>query len=181
MANEPIRSMKNQMYNHGIGRAFADNRPVTRGQMARAAIPESTSLIDEIKRLQMAGGLSGRNQLVENKAYTLPSFSLPNDIFSATKQVVSTAKGTPSDFEFVPPPGYEENLTVGERIEPGTIFSTDDVETSGRQGNLGTKVIPSDLAGGRGDLIESLTERADYLAGVEKSLEKSNKTQKSKF
>ena len=181
MANEPIRSMKNQMYNYGIGRAFADNRPVTRGQMARAAIPESTSLIDEIKRLQMAGGLSGRNQLVENKAYTLPSFSLPNDIFSATEEVVSTAKGTPSDFEFVPPPGYEENLTVGERIEPGTIFSTDDVETSGRQGNLGTKVIPSDLAGGRGDLIEGLTERADYLAGVEKSLEKSRTKQEKSF
>lgn len=169
------------MYNYGIGRAFADNRPVTRGQMARAAIPESTSLIDEIKRLQMAGGLSGRNQLVENKAYTLPSFSLPNDIFSATEEVVSTAKGTPSDFEFVPPPGYEENLTVGERIEPGTIFSTDDVETSGRQGNLGTKVIPSDLAGGRGDLIEGLTERADYLAGVEKSLEKSRTKQEKSF
>jgi len=181
MANEPIRSMKNQMYNYGIGRAFADNRPVTRGQMARAAIPESTSLLDEIKRLQMAGGLSGRNQLVENKAYTLPAFSLPNDIFSATEEVVSTAKGArvPDDFvPFVVPTEGQEGVGI---VRGGPGVYTDDVETSGRQGNLGTKVIPSDLVGGRGDLIESLTERADYLSGVEKSLEESRTKQEKSF
>ena len=169
------------MYNYGIGRAFADNRPVTRGQMARAAIPESTSLLDEIKRLQMAGGLSGRNQLVENKAYTLPAFSLPNDIFSATEEVVSTAKGArvPDDFvPFVVPTEGQEGVGI---VRGGPGVYTDDVETSGRQGNLGTKVIPSDLVGGRGDLIESLTERADYLSGVEKSLEESRTKQEKSF
>jgi len=187
MANEPIRSMKNQMYNYGIGRAFADNRPVTRGQMARAAIPESTSLIDDIKRLQMAGGLSGRNQLVENKAYTLPAFSLPNDIFSATEEVISTAKGArvPDDFvPFVVPTEGQEGVgivrggpesKIDKTIADGKTFSTDEIYSSGRQGNLGTRVMPSDLAGGRGDLIESLTERADYIS------EESRKKQEKSF
>ena len=153
MANEPIRSMKNQMYNYGIGRAFADNRPVTRGQMARAAIPESTSLIDEIKRLQMAGGLSGRNQLVENKAYTLPSFSLPNDIFSATEAVTSAGGIQPSS-------SYMQ-MDYGEKFAPdGTKYP----EPGEKLIPEGPKNYRTDLAGGRGDLIEGLTERADYLA-----------------
>lgn len=187
MANEPLRSMKNQMYNYGIGRAFADNRPVTRGQMARAAIPESPSLLDDIKRLQMAGGLSGRNQLVPNKAYTLPAFSLPDDIFSATEEVISTAKGTPNDFVPFVVPGEEEKGVGIVRGGPGTskqetgeIFKTDD-SRFGREKPFGTKVIPSDLAGGRGELIEGLTDRADYFSGVEKSLEESRKKQEKSF
>lgn len=170
MANEPIRSMKNQMYNYGIGRAFADNRPVTRGQMARAAIPESTSLIDEIKRLQMAGGLSGRNQLVENKAYTLPSFSLPNDIFSATEAVTSAGGIQPSS-------SYMQ-MDYGEKFAPdGTKYP----EPGEKLIPEGPKNYRTDLAGGRGDLVENFTERADYLAGVEKSLEKSRTKQEKSF
>jgi len=187
MANEPLRSMKNQMYNYGIGRAFADNRPVTRGQMARAAIPESPSLLDDIKRLQMAGGLSGRNQLVPNKAYTLPAFSLPDDIFSATEEVISTAKGTSNDFvPFVVPSEEEKGVGIvrggpgTSKQETGEIFKTDD-SRFGREKPFGTKVIPSDLAGGRGELIEGLTDRADYFSGVEKSLEESRKKQEKSF
>lgn len=179
------------MYNYGIGRAFADNRPVTRGQMARAAIPESTSLLDEIKRLQMAGGLSGRNKLVTNKAYTLPAFadSLPNDIFSATEEVVSTAKGAKAPDDFVPfvvPTEDQEGVGIvrggsgTSKQQTGEIFKTDD-SRFGREKPFGTRVIPSDLVGGRGDLIESLTERADYLSGVEKSLEESRTKQEKSF
>ena len=153
MANEPLRSMKNQMYNYGIGRAFADNRPVTRGQMARAAIPESTSLLDDIKRLQMAGGLSGRNQLVPNKAYTLPAFSLPDDIFSAT-EAVTTAGG-------IEPSSSYMQMDYGEKFAPdGTKYP----EPGKKLIPEGPKNYKTDLKGGRGDLIEGLTERADYLA-----------------
>ena len=54
MAREPIRSYQNQLMNYGIGRAFADNKPVTRGQMAQAAIPEDpSSLLDNLRRLKM--------------------------------------------------------------------------------------------------------------------------------
>ena len=141
------------MYNYGIGRAFADNRPVTRGQMARAAIPESTSLLDEIKRLQMAGGLSGRNQLVENKAYTLPAFSLPNDIFSATEAVTSAGGIQPSS-------SYMQ-MDYGEKFAPdGTKYP----EPGEKLIPEGPKNYRTDLAGGRGDLVENFTERADYLA-----------------
>jgi len=153
MANEPLRSMKNQMYNYGIGRAFADNRPVTRGQMARAAIPESPSLLDDIKRLQMAGGLSGRNQLVPNKAYTLPAFSLPDDIFSAT-EAVTTAGG-------IKPSSSYMQMDYGEKFAPdGTKYP----EPGKKLIPEGPKNYKTDLKGGRGDLIEGLTERADYLA-----------------
>ncbi len=153
MANEPLRSMKNQMYNYGIGRAFADNRPVTRGQMARAAIPESPSLLDDIKRLQMAGGLSGRNQLVPNKAYTLPAFSLPDDIFSAT-EAVTTAGG-------IEPSSSYMQMDYGEKFAPdGTKYP----EPGKKLIPEGPKNYKTDLKGGRGDLIEGLTERADYLA-----------------
>ena len=153
MANEPLRSMKNQMYNYGIGRAFADNRPVTRGQMARAAIPESPSLLDDIKRLQMEGGLSGRNQLVPNKAYTLPAFSLPDDIFSAT-EAVTTAGG-------IEPSSSYMQMDYGEKFAPdGTKYP----EPGEKLIPEGPKNYKTDLKGGRGDLIEGLTERADYLA-----------------
>jgi len=153
MANEPLRSMKNQMYNYGIGRAFADNRPVTRGQMARAAIPESPSLLDDIKRLQMAGGLSGRNQLVPNKAYTLPAFSLPDDIFSAT-EAVTTAGG-------IEPSSSYMQMDYGEKFAPdGTKYP----EPGKKLIPEGPKNYKTDLKGGRGDLIEGFTDRSDYLA-----------------
>jgi len=91
---DPLRSYKNQMLNYGIGRNLFDNKPVTREQMAEATIPESTSLIDEIKRLQMAGGLSGKNQPIKNKAFE-------SGIEAAIKKVSEAGdvkKGVPSDF-----------------------------------------------------------------------------------
>ena len=144
MAREPLRSYQNQLMNYGIGRAFADNKPVTRGQMALAELPEDpTTYMDNLKRLKMAGGLSRMDELV------------PNDIFEATENIVSTAKGTPSDFvPFQIPEGA--NVRVGESIPPGTITQSD--------GELGSKVIPSDVFGGRGDIVETPTERAEYMA-----------------
>ena len=91
---DPLRSYKNQMLNYGIGRNLFDNKPVTREQMAEATIPESTSLIDEIKRLQMAGGLSGKNQPIKNKAFE-------SGIEAAIKKVSEAGdvkKRVPSDF-----------------------------------------------------------------------------------
>lgn len=82
------------MLNYGIGRNLFDNKPVTREQMAEATIPESTSLIDEIKRLQMAGGLSGKNQPIKNKAFE-------SGIEAAIKKVSEAGdvkKRVPSDF-----------------------------------------------------------------------------------
>lgn len=141
MAREPLRSYQNQMMNYGIGRAFADNKPVTRGQMALAELPEDpTTYLDNLKRLKMAGGLSRMDELV------------PNNIFEATAAVT----GGPSD-DFVPfqiPEGA--NVRVGESIPPGTITKS--------KGELGSKVIPSDVFGGRGDIVESPTERAEYMA-----------------
>lgn len=82
------------MLNYGIGRNLFDNKPVTREQMAEATIPESTSLIDEIKKLQMAGGLSGKNQPIKNKAFE-------SGIEAAIKKVSEAGdvkKRVPSDF-----------------------------------------------------------------------------------
>jgi hypothetical protein len=130
--------------NYGIGRAFADKKPVTRGQMALAELPEDpTTYLDNLKRLKMAGGISRVDELV------------PNDIFEATADVISTAKGTPSDFvPFQIPEGA--NVVKGKPVEPGTITQSD--------GELGSKVIPSDIFGGRGDIVETPTERAEYMA-----------------
>jgi len=111
MAREPIRSYQNQLMNYGIGRAFADNKPVTRGQMAQAAIPEDPkSLLDNLRRLKMAGGLSRASEIVPNQA-----FSLPEDIFEATETVVGAGAVEPVDFgtgQFAP-----DGTPLG---EPGT-------------------------------------------------------------
>jgi len=85
MAREPLRSYQNQLMNYGIGRAFADNKPVTRGQMALAELPEDpTTYLDNLKRLKMAGGISRVDELV------------PNDIFEATEAVTGAGGITPS-------------------------------------------------------------------------------------
>jgi hypothetical protein len=141
MAREPLRSYQNQMMNYGIGRAFADNKPVTRGQMALAELPEDpTTYLDNLKRLKMAGGLSRMDELV------------PNNIFEATAAVTG---GNSDDFvPFQIPEGA--NVRVGESIPPGTITKS--------KGELGSKVIPSDVFGGRGDIVETPTERAEYMA-----------------
>jgi len=92
MARDPLRSYQNQMMNYGLGRAFADNRPVTRRQMIEAEFPDNpSSYADDIQRILKAGGLSGMNQLVPSKA-----FSLPNDIFEATAAVTEAGRVTPS-------------------------------------------------------------------------------------
>ena len=150
MAREPLRSYQNQLMNYGLGKAFADNKPVTRGQMALAELPEDPrSLLDNLRRLKMAGGLSRMDELV------------PNDIFEATAAV--TGK-TSDDFVFTPPPGYEENLTTGIKRKPGEKFSTLDIETTGGQGKLGSKVIPTDLVGGRGTVIEGMGDRSKAMS-----------------
>ena len=129
MAREPLRSYQNQLMNYGLGRAFADNRPVTRRQMIEAEFPDDpSSYADNIKRILQAGGLSRLDEPVVNQA-----FSLPQDIFEATEDVISTAKGTPSDF--VP-----------------------------SEGELGSKVIPSDILGGRGTVIEGMGDRAKAMS-----------------
>ena len=115
MAREPIRSYQNQLMNYGIGRAFADNKPVTRGQMAQAAIPEDPrSLLDNLRRLKMAGGLSRASEIVPNQA-----FSLPEDIFEATETVVGAGAVEPVD------------LGTGRFAPDGTPL-----------GEPGTKIIP---------------------------------------
>jgi hypothetical protein len=101
--------------NYGIGRAFADNKPVTRGQMAQAAIPEDPrSLLDNLRRLKMAGGLSRASEIVPNQA-----FSLPEDIFEATETVVGAGAVEPVD------------LGTGRFAPDGTPL-----------GKPGTKIIP---------------------------------------
>ena len=144
MAREPLRSYQNQLMNYGIGRAFADNKPVTRGQMALAELPEDpTTYLDNLKRLKMAGGLSRMDELV------------PNNIFEATSDVISTAKGTPLDFvPFQIPEGA--NVVKGKPVEPGTITQS--------EGELGSKVIPSDILGGRGTVIEGMGDRAKAMS-----------------
>lgn len=72
-------------------------------------------------------------------------YVVPKNVEEATKQIVDANKD--NIFEFIPPPGYEENLTVGKTIEPGTRFSTADVETSGGQGKLGQKDAAMRLTG----------------------------------
>ncbi|MEK9694027.1 MAG: hypothetical protein VW235_14000, partial [Rhodospirillaceae bacterium] len=83
------------------------------------------------------------------------AFSLPQDIFEATEDVISTAKGTPSDFvPFQIPEGA--NVVKGKPVEPGTITQS--------EGELGSKVIPSDILGGRGTVIEGMGDRAKAMS-----------------
>jgi len=151
MAREPLRSYQNQLMNYGLGRAFADNRPVTRRQMIEAEFPDDpSSYADNIKRILQAGGLSRLDEPVVNQA-----FSLPQDIFEATEDVISTAKGTPSDFvPFQIPEGA--NVVKGKPVEPGTITQS--------EGELGSKVIPSDILGGRGTVIEGMGDRSKAMS-----------------
>ncbi len=113
--------------------------------------------LDDVQRFFMGLG----NTLKAGGASKAPGgayspYVVPKDVQEATKQIVEA--GNDDTFEFIPPPGYEENLTVGKTIEPGTRFSTNDTETTGGQGKLGTK-----LKGGRGDIVESPGERIASL------------------
>lgn len=173
MAKQPLRSYKNQMMNYGIGKMFAENKPVTRGMMAEAELPEDpTTYLDNLKRLKMVGGLSGINQPVRNRLFD----PLPKDIAEATKQVVQAGDtdsifelGTPSDFvPFVIPEGA--NVIVGKSEKPGTITQS--------KGELGSKVIPNQLEGGRGDVVEKPGERAGYFAQLAADKAISNKMDK---
>jgi hypothetical protein len=173
MARQPLRSYQNQMMNYGIGKMFAENKPVTRGMMAEAELPEDpTTYLDNLKRLKMVGGLSGINQPVRNKLFD----PLPKDIAEATKQVVQAGDtdsifepGTPADFvPFVIPEGA--NVTRGKSIEPGTSTQS--------KGELGSKVIPSQLKGGRGDVVEEPGERAAFFSQFAADKAISNKMDK---
>ena len=102
--------------------------------------------VDDVQRFFMGLG----NVLKAGGASKAPGgafspYVVPENVEEATKQIVEASEG--NIFEFVPPPGYEENLTVGKKIEPGTRFSTADVETSGGQGKLGTKDAAMRLTG----------------------------------
>ncbi len=117
MAREPLRSYQNQMMNYGIGRAFADNKPVTRGQMALAELPEDpTTYLDNLKRLKMAGGISRVDELV------------PNDIFEATEAVTGAGGITPSSSYM------QMDYGTGRFAPDGTPL-----------GEPGTKIIPEGL------------------------------------
>lgn len=122
--------------------------------------------VDDVQRFFMGLG----NQIKAGGMSKAPGgafspYVVPKNVEEATKKIVESG----DIFEFVPPPGYEENLKVGKKIEPGTIFSTDDVETSGGQGKLGTKVIPSDLKGGRGEIVEGVGDRIAALTYDERA------------
>ena len=102
--------------------------------------------LDDVQRFFMGLG----NTLKAGGASKAPGgayspYVVPKNVQEATKQIVEAGEG--DIFEFVPPPGYEENLRVGKKIEPGTIFSTDDVKTSGGQGKLGQKDAAMALMG----------------------------------
>jgi len=102
--------------------------------------------IDDVQRYFMGLGnilkAGGRSRLPGG---AFSPYVVPENVEEATKQIVEAGEG--NIFEFVPPPGYEENLRVGKKIEPGTRFSTADVETSGGQGKLGTKDAAMRLTG----------------------------------
>jgi len=86
MAKKPLTDYENQLYSYGLGRNFFDNKPVTRKQMALATIPDNPkTLTDNIRRLQMYGGLSGANMPVKNKAFS--PYVVPKNVQEATKKV----------------------------------------------------------------------------------------------
>ena len=141
MAREPLRSYQNQLMNYGIGRAFAENRPVTRRQMIEAEFPDDpTSYFDDIQRVLKAGGLSRMDELV------------PNDIFEATAAV--TGKASDDFVPFQIP--KDANVFKGKSVPPGTITKS--------KGELGSKVIPTDLTGGRGTVVEGMGDRAKAMS-----------------
>jgi hypothetical protein len=127
--------------NYGIGRAFAENRPVTRRQMIEAEFPDDpTSYFDDIQRVLKAGGLSRMDELV------------PNDIFEATAAV--TGKASDDFVPFQIP--KDANVFKGKSVPPGTITKS--------KGELGSKVIPTDLTGGRGTVVEGMGDRAKAMS-----------------
>ena len=107
--------------------------------LERFPVKKGTGL-DDVQRFFMGLGnvlKAGGRSKAPGGAYS--PYVPPKNVQEATKQVVEAGEG--DIFKFVPPPGYEENLRVGKKIEPGTRFSTADVETSGGQGELGAKSI----------------------------------------
>ena len=113
----------------------------------KIAIPQRSGTgIDDVQRFFMGLGnvlKAGGASKGPGGAYS--PYVPPKNVKEATKQIVKASQD--NIFEFVPPPGYEENLRVGKKIEPGTRFSTADVETSGGQGKLGTKDAAMRLTG----------------------------------
>ena len=108
MAKKPLTDYGNQLYSYGLGRNFFDNKPVTRKQMALAAIPENPrTLADNIRRLQMYGGLSGADMPVKNKAFS--PYVVPKNVKEATKQVATAG-------------GFEPDLTGAKFDEDGKLI-----------------------------------------------------------
>jgi hypothetical protein len=120
----------------------------------KIAIPQRSGTgIDDVQRFFMGLGnvlKAGGASKGPGGAYS--PYVPPKNVQEATKQIVEAGDG--NIFEFVPPPGYEENLRVGKKIEPGTRFSTADVETSGGQGELGAKSIMGLIGAGDSALAQ---------------------------
>jgi len=108
MAKKPLTDYGNQLYSYGLGRNFFDNKPVTRKQMALAAIPENPrTLVDNIRRFNMYGGLSSANLPVKNKAFS--PYVVPENVEEATKQVVAAG-------------GFKPDLTGAKFDEDGKLI-----------------------------------------------------------
>ena len=121
MAKKPLTDYGNQLYSYGLGRNFFDNKPVTRKQMALAAIPENPrTLADNIRRLQMYGGLSGADMPVKNKAFS--PYVVPENVEEATKQV-ATAGGFEPDLTGAK--FDKEGNLIGETPDDFVPFNTD--------------------------------------------------------
>jgi len=121
MAKKPLTDYGNQLYSYGLGRNFFDNKPVTRKQMALAAIPEDPrTLVDNIRRLQMYGGLSGADMPVKNKAFS--PYVVPENVEEATKQV-ATAGGFEPDLTGAK--FDKEGNLIGETPDDFVPFNTD--------------------------------------------------------
>jgi hypothetical protein len=165
MAREPMRDYRNQMMNYGIGRAFAEGRPVTRGMMAEAELPDDpSSLIDNLKRLKMAGGLSGMDSPVKSNALDIQKLiSPPKNVKEATDKIIK--KGVPDDFvPFKVPkegePGVGKVLGgPGTSTKPGTKVFTDAITEA--KSVPGSEMPDPMNERGRGNIYDSLAERRE--------------------
>jgi hypothetical protein len=77
---------------------------------------------------------------------------VPNDIFEATAAV--TGKASDDFVPFQIP--KDANVFKGKSVPPGTITKS--------KGELGSKVIPTDLTGGRGTVVEGMGDRAKAMS-----------------
>ena len=77
--------------------------------------------IDDVQRFFMGLGnvlKAGGGSRLPGGAYS--PYIPPKNVEEATKQIVEAGEG--NIFEFVPPPGYEENLRVGKNRTRNKVF-----------------------------------------------------------